>query len=53
LITLVRTYLNPYEEDVTELETNKALQAMKDLDSAVIEMKGLKIKIQKMERDLE
>ncbi len=53
LIILIRSFLNPYEEDVTRLETDKAAQAMARLNSIVLEMQALKSKIQKMESDLE
>lgn len=53
LILVVRNYLNPYEDDVTELETEKAFQSMGELNQTVQEMKELKVKIHKMERDLE
>jgi hypothetical protein len=52
LITLVRNYLNPYEDDVTQLESEKALNEMADLHNIIQEMKELKIKIHKMEKDL-
>ena len=53
LIILIRSFLNPYEEDLTKLEIDKSAQAMARLNSIVLQMQTLKPKIQKMEDDLE
>ena len=52
LIILVRGYLDPYEDDVTLLETQKAQVEISNLHSAVEEMKELSVKIQKLQKDL-
>lgn len=52
LIILIRSFLNPYEEDVTKLDTEKTFHSMSRLRDVVNEMKSLKAKIQKMEQDL-
>ena len=52
-IILIRSLLNPYEEDVTKLEVDKSAQSMARLNSIVLEMQALKSKIQRMEADLE
>lgn len=53
LIILIRSLLNPYEEDITKLEVEKALQSLSRLNSIVLQMQVLKPKIQRMEEDLE
>jgi hypothetical protein len=53
LIILIRSLLNPYEEDITKLEVDKAVQSMARLNSIVLEMQALKSRIQRMEDDLE
>jgi len=52
LIFLVRSYLFPYEEDVTTLKVDKALSAVEKLKNTVEEMKLLKEKIKSLEVDL-
>lgn len=52
-IILIRSLLNPYEEDITKLEADKSAQSMARLNSIVLEMQALKSKIQRMEADLE
>ena len=52
-IILIRSLLNPYEEDITKLEVDKSAQSMARLNSIVLEMQVLKSKIQRMEADLE
>lgn len=52
LIIAIRNYINPYEDDVTRLKTTESLQAAKQLDNVVIELKGLKIKIDDLEKAL-
>ncbi|MEI7475364.1 MAG: hypothetical protein WCK67_11375 [bacterium] len=53
LIILVRSFLNPYEEDVTKLDVEKAFHSMSRLRDVINEMKLLGTKIQKMEEDLD
>lgn len=53
LIILIRSFLNPYEEDITKLDVEKAFQSMTRLNTISLEMKSLKMKIQTMEEDLE
>ncbi|HSA07582.1 MAG TPA: hypothetical protein P5556_10440 [Candidatus Gastranaerophilales bacterium] len=53
LIILIRSLLNPYEEDITKLETDKALQSMERLNFIKNQMHSLKTKIEKMEEDIE
>lgn len=53
LIILIRSLLNPYEEDITKLEVDKAVQSMARLNSIVLELQALKTKIQRIEDDLE
>ena len=52
LIILIRTYISPYEDDLTTLEIDKALQAMERLKANIDEMKELKTKIKHLEEDL-
>jgi len=53
LIILIRSLLNPYEEDITNLQTDKALNSMQRLDEVKEQMKSLKSRIETMEADLE
>lgn len=53
LIILIRTYIFPYEDDVTSLEIEKALQAMERLHANIQEMNELKQKIKHLEADLD
>ena len=52
LIILIRTYISPYEDDVTNLKVDKALSAMEKLKFTVDAMKELKEKINSLEGDL-
>lgn len=52
LIILIRTYISPYEDDVTQLDVDKALSTVEKLKKTVEEMKELKVKIIKLEEDL-
>jgi hypothetical protein len=52
LIILIRTYISPYEDDLTTLEIDKALQAIERLKSNIETMKDLKTKIKHLEEDL-
>jgi peptidoglycan hydrolase CwlO-like protein len=51
-LTDIRTLLNPYEEDLTKLDIEKAETFMKDLKEKHTELKKLKTKIEKMKEDL-
>lgn len=53
LIILIRSLLNPYEEDLTKLEIEKAQVSMNRLNSIVLEMRVLKSKIEKMGENLD
>lgn len=53
LIILIRTYISPYEDDLTNLEVEKALQAMERLQSNIAEIKELKQKIKNLEADID
>ena len=49
LILLIRAVLNPFEEDTTKIEVEKAVVSINKLQDVVEELKGLKTKIQKLE----
>ena len=53
LVILIRSLLNPFEEDTTKLETQKALVSMQRLDELLLELRNLKSKIQKLEEYFE
>lgn len=52
LIILIRTYISPYEDDLTVLEIDKAQLAFERLKSNIETIKELKIKIKHLEEDL-
>ena len=52
LVILIRSLLNPYEDDLTKLETEKALASVTRLNQILTEMKFIKTKIEKMEGEL-
>jgi uncharacterized phage infection (PIP) family protein YhgE len=52
LIVSIRTVLNPYEEDLTLIDTEKVLIMAKRLHELVSTLKELKQKIKKIEEDL-
>ena len=52
LVTLIRNILNPYEEDISYLDTDEGLPSFKRLNTIVQELKSLKEKIKRLERDL-
>ena len=52
LVVSIRAVLNPYEEDLTLLDTEKVLIMSKRLHELVSALKELKQKIKKMEEDL-
>lgn len=53
LVILIRSLLNPFEEDTAKLDTQKALASMQRLNELVIELKNLKSKIYKLEEYFE
>jgi len=53
LVILIRSLLNPYEENLIKLETEKALASVSRLNQIVLEMKSLKAKIEKMEDEID
>ncbi len=53
LIVQIRTQLNPYEEDITKLNTKQALISLKRLDQIRFEMTKLKAKIEQIEENFE
>jgi len=53
LLILIRSLLNPYEEDLTKLDTEKAKVSVDILNQIVLEMKALKSKIEKMEEEFD
>lgn len=53
LVILIRSLLNPFEEDTSKLDTQKALVSMQRLDDIVVELKNLKSKIHNLEEYFE
>lgn len=53
LIILIRTYIHPYEDDLTALDIEKATLAFEKLKANIEEMKELKVKIKRLEEDLD
>jgi hypothetical protein len=49
LILLIRSLLNPYEDDTTKQETEKALVSLTRLNEIVTELRRLKKKISDLE----
>ena len=49
LILLIRSLLNPYEDDTTKQETEKALASLTRLNEIVTELRRLKKKISNLE----
>lgn len=49
LVILIRSLLNPYEENTTKLDTQKALVSMQRLNNIVTELKTLDSKIKNLE----
>lgn len=50
LILLIRSLLNPFEDDTTKLDIEKALVQFQRLQTIVLELRILKDKIQKLEK---
>lgn len=53
LIILIRSVLNPYQDDMSQLQVEKVLTYVERLHSIVVEIKDLKSKIEKLEREFE
>ena len=53
LIILIRSVLSPYQEDMTQLQIDKVKTYVDRLHSVVLELKDLKSKIEKLEREFE
>lgn len=51
-IITIKNLINPYEDDITLLETEQALVALNRLDSIKKEMIELRTKVAKLEKDL-
>jgi hypothetical protein len=49
LVLLIRSLLNPYEDDTTKLETEKAIVSLTRLNEIVEELRKLKKKIEELE----
>lgn len=52
LILIIRSLLNPYE-DVTKIDTEKALVSMQRLNTIQTEIKKLEVKIKNLEAELD
>lgn len=52
LILIIRSSLNPYE-DVTKIDTEKALVSMQRLNTIQTELKNLEVKIRNLEAELD
>jgi len=52
LVILIRSLLNPYE-DISKLDTEKALVSMKRLNEIQTELKSLEVKIKNLEAELD
>lgn len=52
LVILIRALLNPYE-DISKIDTEKALVSMKRLNEIQAEIKNLEVKIKNLEDDLD
>ena len=49
LVLLLRSLLNPYEDDTTKLDVEKASVQFQRLQEIIIELRNLKQKIEKLE----
>jgi hypothetical protein len=52
LLVAIRSLLNPYEEDLTKIDSERANIMMQRLHECICELKELKEKIAKFESDL-
>lgn len=52
LVILIRSLLNPYE-NISKLDTEKALVSMKRLNEIQAKLKNLEVKIKNLEAELE
>ena len=53
LIILIRSALSPYQEDMTKLEIDKVKTYIDRLNLIILDLKELKSKIEKLEREFE
>ena len=53
LIVLIRSALSPYQEDMTKLEIDKVKTYINRLNFIILDLKELKSKIEKLEREFE
>lgn len=53
LIILIRSVLSPYQDDMSNLQIDKVNTYVERLHSIVLELKDLKSKIEKLEREFE
>lgn len=53
LIILMRSVLNPYQDDMSQLQIDKVLTYVHRLHSIVLELRDLKSKIEKLEQEFE
>jgi len=53
LIILIRSILSPYQEDMAQLQIDKVMTYTDRLHFVVLELKELKSKIEKLEREFE
>jgi len=53
LIILIRSALSPYKEDMTKLEIDKVKTYIDRLNLIILDLKELKSKIEKLEREFE
>lgn len=53
LIILIRSTLSPYQEDMTQLQIDKVITYVERLHSITQELRELKTKIEKLEREFE
>jgi len=49
LVILIRSLLNPYEDDTTKLDIEKVAVSFERLQNIVVELRNLKVKIEKLE----
>lgn len=53
LIILIRSVLSPYQEDMAQLQIDKVTTYVERLHSIILELKDLKSKIEKLEKEFE
>jgi len=52
-LTLLRTLLNPYEEDLTQLDEAQILNEASEFSRFVQDLREVRVKIKKLESDLD